>query len=53
MNYGGISGALLTDFPKVFDCIAHDLFIAKLEAYGFQSDTLNLVYDYFSNESKE
>ena len=53
MNYGGISGALLKDFPKVFDCIARDLFIAKLEAYGFQSDTLNIVYDYFSNESKE
>ena len=24
----------------------HDLFIAKLEAYGFQKDALNFVYDH-------
>ena len=32
-----------------FDCIPHDLFIAKLEAYSFQRDALTLVYDYLSN----
>ena len=50
MDYGGVFGALLTDLSKVFDCILHDLFIAELEAYGFQTDGLNLVYDYFSNK---
>ena len=53
VNYGGVFGALLTDLSKVFDCILHDLFIAELEAYGFQTDELNLVYDYFSNKYKE
>ena len=50
MDYGGVFGALLTDLSKVFDCILHDLFIAELEAYGFQTDGLNLVYDDFSNK---
>ena len=33
-----VCGALLTNLSKTFDCIPYDLFIAKLEAYGFQAD---------------
>ena len=52
VDCGGVFGALLTDLSKAIDCILRDLFIAKLEAYGFQADALNLVYDYLSNRKQ-
>ena len=39
-------GALLTDLSKAFDCLNHELLRAKLETYGFDHKSLNLVLSY-------
>ena len=38
----GIAGALLIDLSKAFDCINHELLIAKMDAYGFDRESLTL-----------
>ena len=42
-------GALLTDLSKAFDCLSHDLLIAKLNAYGFNMSVLRFVQSYLKN----
>ena len=42
-------GALLTDLSKEFDCLSHDLLIAKINAYRFSIAALRSVQNYLSN----
>ena len=44
-----ILGTVLMDLSKAFDCILHDLFIAKLQAYGFNKKALIFLYSYLLN----
>ena len=44
----GFTGILLTDLSKAFDCLVHDLLIAKLHAYGFEYNAIKLIYSYFN-----
>ena len=45
-------GVLLTDLWKGFDCLGHDLLIAKLHTYGLDIDSLNVLQDYLSNRKE-
>ena len=40
------NGAVLMDLSKAFDCIPHDLLIAKLHAYGLSFDTATFLNSY-------
>ena len=39
-----VVGAVLSDLSEAFDCIAHNLLIAKLATYGFSDTALRYVY---------
>ena len=45
----GSTGVILTNLSKAFDCLIHDLLIAKLNAYGFDYNSLKLIHSYLSN----
>ena len=41
-----IIGAVLMDLSKAFECIPHDLLIAKLHAHGPSIDAITFIYSY-------
>ena len=45
-------GALLTELSKAFDCLSHDLLLAKLNAYGFNLPALRLIQSYLSKRKQ-
>ena len=48
----GAFGALFTDLSKTFDCLSHELLIAKLDAYSFDKNALKLINSYLSNRKQ-
>ena len=46
------AGAILTDLLKAFDCINHELLIAKLDAYGFDKNALKCIHSYLTGRKQ-
>ena len=46
LDKGKSCGDLLTELPKFFDCVVHDLFVAEFHAYSFDDMSLQLIYNY-------
>ena len=52
IDQGKFAGALLTDLSKAFNCLNHELLIAKLEAYGFSHKSLLYIQSYLTNRKQ-
>ena len=45
----GVVGTVLMDLSKAYDCLPHNLLLAKLKAYGFDKSSFDLIKSYLSN----
>ena len=47
-----VAGAVLTDLSKAFDCLSHELLVAKLDAYGFDKSAIAFIFDYLKDRKQ-
>ena len=52
LNKGGFVGTILMDLSKAYDCVSHELLIAKLECYGLDEISLKLILNYLSHRKQ-
>ena len=52
LDLSRIVGTILMDLSKAYDCLAHDLIIAKLVAYGLGANSLRFIFDYLSSRKQ-
>ena len=52
LDKSGFVSAMLMDLSKAYDCLPHDLLVAKFEAYGMYKTGLNLIHNYLSNRKQ-
>ena len=52
LDKGFFAGAVLIDLSNAFDCITHDLLIAKLNVYGFDRKSLVFFYSYLKRRKQ-
>ena len=46
------TGAVLPDLSKAFDCLDHNLSIAKLAAYGIEDSALGFIFNYLKERKQ-
>ena len=51
-NEKRLAGAILTDLSNAFDCLNHDLLIAKLNAYEFYLTSLLFIRSYLTERKQ-
>ena len=47
-DQSGFVGTILINLSKAYDCLPHDLMVAKREAYGLAKESLQLINNYQS-----
>ena len=52
IDKGGVTAMVLMDLSKAYDCLPHDLLIAKLEAYGVGINSLKPMYSYLTDRKQ-
>ena len=52
LDKGGFVGTILIDLSKAYDCLPHDLLVAKSEAYIVGKAASNLISDYLSHRKQ-
>ena len=53
LDKSGVIGTVLVDLSKAYDCLPHDLLIAKLSVYGFEDSAVSLISDYLSKKYQQ
>ena len=53
LDKSGVIGTVLMDLSKLYDCLPHDLLIAKLAAHGFEDSASSLISDFFSKRYQQ
>ena len=52
LDNNNVIGGVFMDLSKAFDCVPHDLLIAKLAAYSVDENLLMYLYSYLSNRKQ-
>ena len=53
LDKGVLSGFLVTNLSKVFDCVDRDLLIAKMHVYGFYIKSLKFIESCFARRKQK
>ena len=52
LDNSGFIVTILMDLSKTYDCLPHDLIIAKFEVYGLSKNSLKLLLDYLEGRKQ-